>query len=134
MTATDIFQNIADDAGVGDFATSMGVATGDIDGDGKTEIYVANMFSKMGRRIIDHVSADDYPAGIFEQIQGACAGNRLYQPQSGVSTYRDVSQQLGVNPVGWAFAPAMADFDANGYLDIYATTGFMSFSRKKPDG
>jgi len=128
------FQNIAEDAGVGDFATSMGVAAGDIDGDGKTDIYVANMFSKMGRRIIDHVSADDYPAGIFEQIRGACAGNRLYQPEAGAMIYRDMSEQLGVNPVGWAFAPVMADFDANGYLDIYATTGFMSFSRKKPDG
>lgn len=128
------FQDIAEDAGVGDFATSMGVVAGDIDGDEQTEIYVANMYSKMGRRIIDHVSADDYPAGVFEQIQGACAGNRLYQPQSGTTGYRDISEQLGVNPVGWAFAPAMADFDADGYLDIYATTGFMSFSRQKPDG
>lgn len=128
------FQDVAEKSGVGDFATSMGVAVGDIDGNGETEIYVANMFSKMGRRIIDHVSDEDYPEGVFEQIQGACAGNRLYQLKSGRRGYRDISEQLGVNPVGWAFAPAMADFDADGFLDIYATTGFMSFNRKKPDG
>ena len=60
-----------------DFATSMGVATGDLDNDGAPEIYVANMYSKMGRRIIAHVESSDYPPGIFEQIEGSCAGNRL---------------------------------------------------------
>ena len=72
------FVDVTEDFGVGDFANSMGVATGDVDNDGTTEIYVANMFSKMGRRIIAHVCADDYPEGVYEGIQGACAGSHLY--------------------------------------------------------
>jgi hypothetical protein len=112
----------------------MGVATGDVTGDGLPEIYIANMFSKMGRRIIAHVSSSDYPPGVYEQIKGSCAGNQLYSPIPGEQKYREFSEVAGVNGVGWAYAPALADFDADGWLDIYATTGFLSFQRDKPDG
>jgi hypothetical protein len=122
------------ESGTADFATSMGVAAGDVDGDGHTDIYVANMFSKMGRRIIDHVETTDYPAGIFEQLQGSCAGNRLYTRKGSDIQFSEISQQLDINGVGWAYSPALADFDRDGFLDIYATAGFMSFDRHKPDG
>ena len=128
------FEEVAATAHVGDFATSMGVAAGDIDGDGQPEIYVANMYSKMGRRIIDHVCADDYPPGVFEQIEGSCAGNRLYKRSPEAEHYDELAIPLGVNDVGWAYAPALVDLDCDGFLDIYATTGFLSFDRKKPDG
>lgn len=127
------FEDVSEPSGAADFATSMGVATGDLDNDGTTEIYVANMYSKMGRRIISHVSDEDYPDGIFPQIKGSCAGNRLYR-KSDNGDYTDVTDIAGVNEVGWAFAPLMCDFDGDGLLDIYATTGFMSFDRVKPDG
>ena len=128
------FHDSAAESGVGDFATSMGVAAGDIDGDGKPEIYVANMYSKMGRRIIAHVSPDDYPDGIHGKILGSCAGNRLYSTSDERGSYRELSERLGVNAVGWAYAPAFVDFDGDGLLDLYATTGFLSFNRRKPDG
>lgn len=128
------FEDISEVCGAADFATSMGVATGDLDNDGTTEIYVANMYSKMGRRIISHVGDEDYPKDIFPQIQGSCAGNRLYRKTDGDNRYVDVTDQAGVNEVGWAFAPIMCDFNGDGLLDLYATTGFMSFDREKPDG
>ncbi len=128
------FKDVADESIVGSFATSMGVASGDITGDGAPEIYVANMFSKMGRRIIAQVSADDYPEGIHEQLLGSCAGNHMYSTKGDVRQYREISEQLGVNAVGWAYAPAMIDYDGDGLLDLYATAGFLSYDRQKPDG
>ena len=128
------FTDIAKDAGVGDFATSMGVISGDLDGDGGPEVYVANMFSKMGRRIIANVSKTDYPEGVYEQILGSCSGNRLYRTDLGKNQYAEISEAVGVNRVGWAYAPGMADFDADGFLDLYAATGEFSFDREKPDG
>lgn len=128
------FDDVSLEAGVSDFATSMGVATGDLSGNGKNEIYVANMFSKMGRRIVAHVGPEDYPDGLYAQIQGSCAGNRAYLLQDGKLVYQDISQGLGVNQVGWAYAPAICDFDGNGTLDLYVASGYLSYDRRKPDG
>ncbi|MFP6762795.1 MAG: FG-GAP-like repeat-containing protein [Planctomycetaceae bacterium] len=128
------FDDVSARTGTADFATTMGVCSGDLNNDGSPELYVANMFSKMGRRIIGHVGDSDYEPGIYEQILGSCAGNRLYSPTPGSTRFQEISESAGVNQVGWAYAPAMADFNADGLLDIYATTGFMSFDRKKPDG
>ena len=128
------FSDVTSDSDAGGYSTSMGVATGDLDNNGTNDIYVANMFSKMGRRIIAYVSKEDYPDGIYEQIVGSCAGNQLYSRNTATSPFEELSKDSGINGVGWAFGPAMADFDNDGLLDIYATTGFMSFDRTKPDG
>jgi len=135
------FDEISTTAQVGDYANSMGVASGDLDNNGTTEIYVANMFSKMGRRIIAHVDAEDFDADILNGIQGACAGSHLYTPRVAVDgnrsaeiVYDEIGEPKNVNAVGWAYAPVFADFDADGLLDIYATCGFISVNRRKPDG
>lgn len=128
------FEDVSKLSGTSDFATSMGVAAGDLNNDGRTDLYVANMFSKMGRRIIDYVGEDDYPPGVYDQIRGSCAGNRLYLRDSVGDGFNDHSDLFAVNGVGWAYAPAICDFDNDGWLDLYATTGFMSFVRHKPDG
>ena len=74
----------------------------DLNNDGKTEIYVANMYSKMGRRIIGQVSDDDYPEGIYPQIQGSCAGNRLYT-RSDDGPFKEIGEKNLIHDVGWAF-------------------------------
>lgn len=127
------FEDISEKSQSEGYSTSMGVSTGDLNNDGKTEIYVANMYSKMGRRIIGQVSDDDYPEGIYPQIQGSCAGNRLYT-RSDDGPFKEIGEKNLIHDVGWAFGPTFMDVDGDGLLDIYATTGFMSFDREKPDG
>ena len=88
----------------------------------------------MGWRIIGQVTPEDYPAGVYEQIVGSCAGNSLYGRDRDDRPYKEQSGTAGVNAVGWAYAPAMVDLDGDGRLDLYATTGYQSFDREKPDG
>ena len=128
------FQDRAEFAQVSAFSASRGVVAGDLNGDTAADLYVANMFARAGRRIIERVSRAEYPPGLFGQLQGACIGNRIYRRVPQGRGYSDKTQGLGVNQVGWAYAPAMADLDGNGYLDLYAATGHLSFDRQQPDG
>jgi hypothetical protein len=128
------FENASRASRTSDFATSMGVTAGDLDNDGASELYVANMYSKMGRRIVAHVGEDDYLPGIYDLIRGSLAGNRLYRRDPGGEGFRELSDDLDVNAVGWAYAPAMFDLDADGWLDLYAAAGFLSYDRSLPDG
>jgi hypothetical protein len=41
---------------------------------------------------------------------------------------------MQVAAVGWAYGPCLADLDNDGWLDIYATAGFVSRDRTEPDG
>ena len=61
-------------------------------------------------------------AGVVVKSSGPSAG-----------TY-PVGKKLDLAGIGWAYAPAMTDLDNDGFLDIHATTGFMSRTRDKPDG
>ena len=128
------FEDHSEVSRTADFATSMGATAGDFDNDGVVELYVANMYSKMGRRIVGQVAADDYPRGVFAHIVGACGGNRFYRRLPNETEYRETSMELGINDIGWAYGPVTFDCDNDGNLDLYATTGFLSFDRTKPDG
>ena len=80
------------------------------------------------------VSAEDYTPATYQQIIGSCAGNQLYRRTGSDQSYQDISFDAGVNEVGWAWAPTMLDLDSDGWLDLYSTSGFMSFDHEKPDG
>ena len=126
------FEDISQSTGVADYATSMGVAAGDVDNDGLPELYVANMYSKMGRRIIAHVEEDDYVRRYPRTDQGSLRWQPALSPRCRrTNAIEDLSTDLGVNGIGWAFAPAMVDLDNDGLLDMYATDGLHELRSRK---
>ena len=128
------FEDVSDQSGAGGFATSMGVVAGDVDNDGNSDLYVSNMFSEAGRRIIQLVSGDDYSPETYEQLIESCAGNQLFCRANSQMKFEDLSEKAGVKEVGWAWAPTLMDLDSDGWLDLYSTSGLMSFDDQKPDG
>jgi hypothetical protein len=150
-------------SGPGDFG-SMGVAAGDVDNDGNIDLYVANMYSKAGNRVISNVFPGTYPEEIMATLRSFVAGSQLHrnlgvrgqeagirgQESAGRLTqdsclltpdscclspdFEPLGQTWQVANVGWAYGPALVDLDNDGWLDIYATAGFMSQDRTKPDG
>ena len=112
---------------------SMGVSAGDIDNDGDLDVYVANMYSKAGNRIITNIDPESYEGDLYNKLVEATLGSKLYL-NDGQGNLMPQDTQPGLSNVGWAYGPAMGDFDADGLLDIYATAGFRSVERGKPDG
>ncbi len=112
---------------------SMGATAGDLDGDGDPDLYVANMYSSAGTRVIANLRPEDYPENALDFIQGFVTGNELYvNDGSGDLTPSGVG--AGVANSGWSYGPAVVDLDGDGALDLYAPAGFQSVQRGDPDG
>ncbi len=111
---------------------AMGVSAGDLDDDGRIDLYLGNMFSKAGIRIIANIPPGEYPPRMIEKMNGFVAGNLLLYNRGDIRF--EAANDTTVAPVGWAYGPALLDLNADGLLDIHATAGFASFSRTEPDG
>ncbi len=112
---------------------SMGVDAGDVDGDGRTDVYVSNMYSKAGTRIIGLLDEASYPPGIYAKVKDFVTGNRLYLHAEDGSL-RDVGAEKRCANAGWAYGVRMVDLDGDGWLDLYSTAGHKSVSPSEPDG
>jgi len=75
----------------------MGATWGDFDLDGRQDLYVSNMYSKAG-----------YTSNGFEQVAGL-----------------DKSS-MQVAKAGWSWGGQFADFDNDGFLDLYVANGYFT--------
>jgi len=110
------FDEVGVAAGVAHDGAAWGVEWLDYDGDGLLDVYVANMPASDGR-------------------DGA---NVLYR-NNGDGTFTDVTVDAGVSgpPTAQTFGTAAADFNNDGYMDLYAATqlgGAASLIRNNGDG
>jgi len=101
-----------------DLGFGMGASWGDYDRDGRQDLYVTNMYSRAGRRITALLDAT-----VFAPL---ARGNSLFRNLgdefarvSGVE-----SPALLVERGGWGWGSQFADLNNDGYLDIYALSGF----------
>jgi hypothetical protein len=118
--------------GPNDFGT-MGVTVGDIDNDNNIDIYCANMYSKAGSRVIGNLKPGTYAPDIMATMRQFVAGSQLWRNKGNLE-FEKLGQHCQVAAVGWAYGAALVDLDNDGWLDLYATSGFMSSSRDEPDG
>jgi hypothetical protein len=118
--------------GPNDFG-SMGITCGSIENDDNIDIYSANMYSKAGTRVIGNVLPGTYDEAIMERMRHFVQGSQLWKNRGGLK-FEPLAQKFQVAAVGWAYGPALIDLDNDGWLDLYATAGFVSQSRAEPDG
>ena len=115
-----------------DFGT-MGLAAGDLDNDGNMDLYCANMYSKAGTRVIGNLKEGSFDASVMRKLRRFVAGSQLHLNR-GKLNFEHKGKEMGVAAVGWAYGPCLADFDNDGFLDIYGTAGYVSKNPDEPDG
>jgi hypothetical protein len=115
-----------------DFGT-MGATSGDVDNDGRMDIYAANMYSKAGSRVIGNLAAGTYPERVLAKMKRFVTGSQLHH-NLGNLKFEQLGQKYQIAAVGWSFGPALADLNNDGWLDLFATCGYISQDRSKPDG
>ena len=84
----------------------MGAAVGDYDRDGDLDWFVTSIHDADG-------SSDFGPTG-----------NRLYRNIDGSGQFSDATEDAGVREGGWGWGTCFADFDNDGYLDLFQTNGW----------
>jgi hypothetical protein len=120
-------REVAEEAGLTDPGNGMSVDLGDADGDGALDVYIANMFSKAGTRVLAAV-----PKGVrsLDLMQKFARGNTLYV-NDGDGGYTERAAALGVNRGLWAFASLFADVDDDGVSELAVTNGYLSHANKR---
>jgi hypothetical protein len=101
-----------------------GVAMLDYDNDGRLDLYFTN-----GARLDDPM-----PKGAMPDKRDPKFWNRLYhQKQDG--TFEDVTERAGVKGEGYSMGAAVADYDGDGFADLYVTAyGSNILYRNRGDG
>ena len=97
----------------------MGAGFGDFDADGDFDLYVSNMFSKAGTRILEQVP------GLDEWFCILANGNRLYKHENGKLVCQPATNDNAMN-AGWAWGGQFTDFDNDGLLDLYVGSGYLT--------
>jgi len=120
-----VFKDVTEKVfGTGLMGFGMGASTGDYNNDGLLDIYVSNMYSKAGNRIIDQLDRNVHPA-----LQIAASGNFLYRNTGKKQFIQEAGaseQDQHVAKVGWSYGGQFADFNNDGKLDVYVPSGLFT--------
>ncbi len=107
-TGNGSFKNVTDRDVITD-ENGMGSALGDFDNDGDQDWFVSSVFDSDGKA----------------EGNWGVTGNRLYENTSSSSgiSFKDVTKEAGVEDGGFAWGSCFADFNNDGWLDIFSVNG-----------
>jgi hypothetical protein len=122
---TEGFVDIASEKGLDLMGFGMGACWGDYDGDGQDDLFITNMFSKAGQRVLG-----DF-AEIDPRFVEAASGNFLYRQNEGkfeqLAGYG--GSMIPVARSGWSWGGQFVDIDNDRDLDIHVLSGYFTAPR-----
>ena len=120
------FVEVAEALGVQDIAAGMGCSLGDVNGDGHEDLFVSNMFSSAGRRVVAQEQFRQGVPNLDRQVFLRHAqGNSLFLGQAG-APFVEVPGAGGAQMGRWAWGGILCDLDLDGKRDLYVPAGFVT--------
>ncbi len=122
-TFTDKLQNNLDQISL----FSMGNNIADVNNDGLQDIFTLDMLPEDNKRQKLLAGLDNYELfnvnlrnGFYYQY-----GRNMLHINNGNGTFSEVGQLAGISNTDWSWAPLFADYDNDGWKDLFITNGFM---------
>jgi hypothetical protein len=105
---------------------SMGNDVADINNDLMPDIYTLDMLPEDNKRQKLLFGSDNYEAfnlnlrvGFYYQYM-----RNMLQVNNGNNTFSEVGQVAGISNTDWSWAPLFADYDNDGWKDLFITNGY----------
>jgi hypothetical protein len=124
------FRDEATRRGIEDIGNGMGASFCDYDDDGDWDLYVVNMQSSTGRRVLSAAKDVLTNPDDFQYLWKLTLGNTFFE-NDGVGGFDEKAPELGIADCGWAWNADFADFDADGDQDLLVMNGYFSGPEKK---
>ncbi|MEP2238238.1 MAG: VCBS repeat-containing protein, partial [Maribacter sp.] len=105
---------------------SMGNNVADINNDGLQDIFTLDMLPKDNKRQKLLLSPDNYEkfdlnirSGFHHQYM-----RNMLQLNNGNDSFSEIGQLSGISNTDWSWAPLFADFDNDGFKDLFISNGY----------
>lgn len=106
---------------------SMGNDVADINNDGLTDIFTLDMLPEDNRRQKLLLTPDNYSkfnlnlrSGFYYQYM-----RNMLQLNNGNGTFSEIAQISGISNTDWSWSALFADYDNDGWKDLYVTNGYL---------
>ncbi len=105
---------------------SMGIDAADINNDGLIDIFTLDMLPEDNKRQKLLFAPDNFEVynnmvdnGFYHQIM-----RNMLQLNNGNGTFSEIGQLAGISNTDWSWSSLFADYDNDGYQDLFVTNGY----------